>query len=83
MIAADNEVCLVCVGASKGPNKFKYWTWWHDTTREGYQRKQEYLSKIRWKGFGYGYAYYYSHGKIWFRNEKHLTMYLLMFSDEL
>lgn len=83
MIAKDEDVCLVCVGSPKGPNKFRYWTYWGDSSREVYQRKQAYLDKVRWRGFGYGYAYYYNHGKIWFRQEKYLTMYLMMFHDEL
>lgn len=79
MIAEDEDVCLVCVGDKNGPNKFKYWTYWSNSSPEEYRLKQEYLSRLRYKGCGYGYAYYYSNNKIWFRDEKHLTLYLLMF----
>lgn len=72
MIATGDEIILVHVGA-KEPNKFVHWHYYI------YNRAvSRFLDTLRYKGLGYGYAYYYSHGKIWFRKEKHLTMYLLI-----
>lgn len=78
MIAEDDEICLVCVGDRKGPNEFKYWTWYAPAHQ--LKEKHAYLNKLRYKGSGFGFAYYYSNNKIWFRTEKHLTMWLLQFA---
>jgi len=72
MKAGPNDWCIVHVGA-KEPNIFKYWDYYHYS-----KAVSAYLEKIRWKGCGYGFAYYYSGSKIWFRKDKHLTMYLLI-----
>ena len=72
MKAETKDQLLVHVGARE-PNKFKYWDYY--TSNKDISR---FLDTLRHKGLGYGFAYYYSHGKIWFRKEKHLTMYLLV-----
>jgi hypothetical protein len=72
MKAEYEDWCIVHVGA-KEPNVFKYWEYY--TSNEAVRC---YLSKLFYKGCGFGYAYYYSGNKIWFRKEKHLTMYLLI-----
>jgi hypothetical protein len=72
MKAGPNDWCIVHVGA-KEPNIFKHWDYYHYS-----KEVSAYLDKLRWKGCGYGFAYYYGGEKIWFRKEKHLTMYLLI-----
>jgi len=71
MIATGDEVILVYTGSGK-PNKFIHWHWYEYTTPVA-----GFLETLNPKG-GYGKAYYYSHGKIWFKKEKYLTMYLLI-----
>lgn len=71
MTATGKDVLLVWTGGSK-PNKFKHWHWY------SYSRPvAEFLKTLNPKG-GYGVVYYYSGRKIWFKKEKHLTMYLLI-----
>jgi hypothetical protein len=72
MKAGPEDWCIVHVGA-KEPNIFKYWDYYHYS-----ERVSKYLDKLRYKKCGFGFAYYYSHSKIWFRKEKHLTLYLLI-----
>lgn len=79
MTAEEEDVLLVCVGNKKGPNKFKYWTWWHNASTEDFKRKQKFLERVRWQGFGYGYGYYYNGNKIWFRKSEDMLLYMLSF----
>jgi hypothetical protein len=72
MKAEYEDWCIVHVGANE-PNVFKYWDYYNPS-----EAVSQYLDKLRYKKCGYGFAYYYSHSKIWFRKEKHLTMYLLI-----
>ena len=72
MKAAYEDWLFVHVGA-KEPNIFKHWDYYKSC-----EPVSRYLDKLRFKGCGYGFAYYYSGSKIWFRKEKHLTMYLLI-----
>ena len=72
MKAAYKDRLLVHIGA-KEPNEFIYWDYYHYSIPVA-----RFLDKLRWKGCGYGFAYYYGGNKIWFRKEKHLTMYLLI-----
>jgi hypothetical protein len=72
MKAGPNDWCIVHVGA-KEPNIFKYWDYYCYSIPVA-----RFLDKLRYKKSGFGFAYYYGGGKIWFRKEKHLTMYLLI-----
>lgn len=72
MKAEYEDWCIVHVGA-KEPNIFKYWEYYHSS-----KPVSEFLDRLRYKKCGYGFAYYYSGSKIWFRKEKHCTMYLLV-----
>jgi hypothetical protein len=72
MKAGPNDWCIVHVGGIE-PNIFKYWDYYRSS-----EDVSRFLDGLRYKGGGYGFAYYYGGSKIWFRKEKHLTMYLLI-----
>jgi hypothetical protein len=72
----DDDVLIVCTGRPKA-QRFEYWTHYHN---EDSSCKREFLQTLGTKKIrGYGYAYYYQGDKVWFRNKKDLTMYLLTF----
>ena len=76
MKATGDKVALIDCGQKQ--YRMEYWTHWWSATRDGYIVRMNWLDTIG----DYGKDYYYSHGELWFRKEKHLTMYLLKYGDQ-
>ena len=71
MKATGDEVVIVDCGQKQ--YRMEYYTNWWQPTSEGYKARMEWLETIG----SYGKDYYYGHGELWFRKEKHLTLYML------
>lgn len=76
MKATGDKVALIDCGQKQ--YRMEYWTHWWSGTAEGYTNRIVWLETIG----QYGKDYYYSHRELWFRKEKHLTMYLLKYGNQ-
>lgn len=75
MRATGDKVALIDCGQKQ--YRLEYYTYWWAGSSEDYKDRIVWLDAVG----RYGKDYYYSHGELWFRKEKHLTMYLLKYGN--